>query len=32
MNLPPADWAIFAALAVVILWCIWYARRHPKAP
>jgi len=30
--LPLADWIILALLAVVILWCVWYARTHPKVP
>jgi len=27
-----ADWAILAALAVVIALAVRYARRHPKVP
>jgi hypothetical protein len=27
---PPADWLILAALALVIALAIRYARRHPK--
>ena len=29
---PVADWVEFAALVVVILLAIRYARRHPKVP
>ena len=31
-GLPLADWAILAALLVVILGAIGYARRNPRRP
>ena len=31
-GLPLADWLIVAALAVVILLAIRYARTHPRVP
>ena len=31
-DMPLADWLILAALAVVILFAIRYARHHPKVP
>ena len=30
--MPPADWLILAALAIVIALAVRYARRHPKVP
>ena len=32
VSLPLADWLILAALAVVILLAVRYARTHPKIP
>jgi len=30
--MPLTDWAILAALAVVIVLSVRYARRHPRVP
>lgn len=31
-GLPLADWVILAALVIVILLTVRWARRHPKVP